>query len=420
MFESRAELLEKLRHGEDGFLELKEVRFAGGGIRGPSQGDLADEIAAFANSCGGVLVLGVQDKSHEVVGIPIERLDDVEALVRQACEESINPPIAPGIERLELPDTAGAEQPVMRIDVPRGLCIHQSLGGYFHRVDSSKCPIPPHHLARLVQQRSQARLIRFDETPVPQVTLADLDEDAWRRFATLHSSDAPEHWLPKLAMAGRDESGALRPTVAGVLLACKTPERFLPGAFIQAVAYRGTEISPQTKDAYQRDAQDLVGTLDRQIFAACGFVARNMRVAARKNASGGREDIPQFDLLAVFEAMTNAVAHRDYSMAGSKVRLRLFDDRLELYTPGSLPNTMTPESLPHRQASRNEAITSLLARCPVEGDEFRRHRTHIMDKRGEGVPIILSRSEALSGKLPKYQLRDDSDLQLTIYAAFEG
>ncbi|WP_293715278.1 ATP-binding protein, partial [Thiolapillus sp.] len=114
---------------------------------------------------------------------------------------------------------------------------------------------------------------------------------------------------------------------------------------------------------------------------------------------------------------TNAVAHRDYSMAGAKVRLRLFDDRLELYTPGMLPNTMTPESLPYRQAARNEAITSLLARCPIERDEFSAHRSHIMDKRGEGVPIILSRSEQLSGRAPEYRLIDDSELLLTIYAA---
>jgi len=125
----------------------------------------------------------------------------------------------------------------------------------------------------------------------------------------------------------------------------------------------------------------------------------------------------QFDMLAVFEAVTNAVAHRDYSMGGSKVRLRLFDDRLELYTPGQLPNTMTPESLPYRQSSRNEVVTSLLARCPVEGDELGTHRSHIMDKRGEGVPIILSRSEQLSRRMPEYRLLDESELLLTIYAA---
>ena len=136
-----------------------------------------------------------------------------------------------------------------------------------------------------------------------------------------------------------------------------------------------------------------------------------------KDSDGGREDVPQFDMLAVFEAITNAVAHRDYSMPGSKVRLRLFDDRLELYTPGMLVNTMTPESLPYRQAARNETITSLLARCPVESEDFKSHRTRIMDKRGEGVPIILSRSEALSEKAPEYRLIDESELLLIIHAA---
>lgn len=193
-------------------------------------------------------------------------------------------------------------------------------------------------------------------------------------------------------------------------------QRFLPDAFIQAVAYRGTDVLSAGESLYQRDAQDITGPLDRQIFNACAFVRKNMRVAAYKRAEGGREDRPQFDMLAVFEAVTNAVAHRDYSMTGAKVRLRVFDDRLELYSPGMLPNTMTPESLPFRQAARNEALTSLLARCPIDDDTVAAHRQHIMDKRGEGVSIILEASERLSGKRPEYRLSDDSELMLTIYA----
>ena len=417
MFAMRSELLEKIRLGEDSFLELKEVRFAGGRIREPEQDDLADELAAFANSRGGVLLLGVHDKTREVLGIPVDRLDAAEALIGQACEDSMKPPGTPVIERINLPDSAGVEQPVMRVEIPPSLFVHQSPGGYFHRVGSSKRPIRPDHLARLFQQRSQARLIRFDETPVPRATLSHLDEALWRRFATARSTDTPERLLSKLAMASQDDSGTWQPTVVGVLLACREPQQFLSSAFIQAVAHQGRAISPQTDSAYQRDARDITGPLEQQIFEACDFVRKNMQVAARKDSVGGREDIPQFDMLAVFEAVTNSVAHRDYSMAGSKVRLRLFDDRLELYTPGLLVNTMTPESLPYRQAARNEAITSLLARCPVQRDDFKGHRTHIMDKRGEGVPIILSRSEMLSGRAPQYRLIDDSELLLTIHAA---
>lgn len=322
MLASRGELLETIRLGEDSFLELKEVRFAGGKIRGPEQNDLADELAAFANSRGGVLLLGVHDRSREILGIPVDRLDVVEALVRQACEDSIRPPLAPVVERMNLPDSAGVDQPVLRVEVSPSLFVHQSPGGYFHRVGSSKRPIPPDQLARLFQQRSQSRLIRFDETPVAQATIDTLEEALWRRFAPKTTQEPAEHLLAKLAMAAQEDVGIWRPTLAGLLLASREPHRHLPGAFIQAVAYAGNAVTPATANAYQRDALDLTGPLDQQIFGACDFVRKNMRVAARKKAQGGREDLPQFDMLSVFEAVTNAVAHRDYSLAGSKVRLR--------------------------------------------------------------------------------------------------
>lgn len=417
MLATRRELLEKIRLGEDSFLELKEVKLAAGKVSGPSQDSLANELAAFANSAGGVLLLGVEDSSREVLGIPLEYLDAVEQRLREACEQSVKPPLAPIIERMTLPDAHGAEQPVLRVTLERSLFVHQSPGGYLHRVGSSKRAMAPDQLARLFQQRSQSRLIRFDETPVPQATLADMDESLWRRFVPAPSTDSREILLNKLAMAAQDELHQWRPTVAGLLMASKDPQRLLPGAFIQAVAYAGSDVVPVGETTYQRDAQDITGTLDQQIRNACAFVRKNMRVGARKRLGGGREDIPQFDMLAVFEAVTNAVAHRDYSIGGTKVRLRLFDDRLELYSPGMLPNTMTPESLPYRQSARNEVLTSLLARCPVEDQTLAKHSSHIMEKRGEGVPIILARSEQLSGKRPVYRLNDGSELVLTIYAA---
>lgn len=414
MLTSRSELLEKIRLGEDSFLELKEVRFAGGKVRGPTQDALADELAAFANTVGGELVLGVEDSSREVVGVPVDRLDDVERLVRDACEQSVRPPLAPIVERLSLPDLTGNELPVLRVALHRSLFVHQSPGGYLHRVGSSKRPMPPDHLVRLFQQRSQSRLIRFDETPVPSALLSDLDDGLWRRFAP-EIDDGAEVLLRKLAMAAEDD-GVWRPTVAGLLLGSHAPHAFLPGAFIQAVAYQGITVVPEGESAYQRDARDIAGPLDRQILDACSFVEKNMRVSAFKHDSGGREDLPQFSMRAVFEAITNAVAHRDYSMAGSKVRLRLFDDRLEIYSPGMLPNTMTTDSLAFRQAARNEAVTSLLARCPIQSSALTSNRQHIMDKRGEGVPVIFTETERLSKLRPTYRELDQSEILLTIPA----
>jgi ATP-dependent DNA helicase RecG len=418
MYDTPEQLLEKIRLGEDSFLELKTVAFAGDKVKGPKRADLADELAAFANAGGGVVTLGVDDETRDVLGIPEDRLDQVERLVADVVRDAIKPPLYPIVERMLLPSSEGALQAVIRVDVPRSLFVHQSPGGYLYRVGSSKRVMEPEYLARLFQQRSQARIIRFDEQVIPGATISDLDEGLVGRFRGPSGRDETPVLLQKLGMAREDGQGAVRPTVAGVLLGAADPERHLPHAMIQAVAYRGSEVAEQMDDsAYQLDAKDIGGPIDRQVAEACRFVVRNQKVSASKGV--GRSDLPQYDLTAVFEALVNAVAHRDYSMPGTRVRLRLFANRLELFSPGALPNTMTVDSLPYRQANRNEAVTSLLARCSVPTDisGLESRRTAMMDRRGEGVSIILDRSEALSGRRPRYLMHDACELQLTIYAA---
>lgn len=417
MYNRISELLDKIRLGEDSFLELKEIRFAGNKISGPGRDELADELAAFANGHGGVCVLGVNDKTREIVGIPLERLDTVESFVRQLCIDSIKPPIIPIIERLHILSPTGEKLPFIKIDIQRSLFVHLSPGGYFHRIGSSKRQISPDFLARLFQQRSQARLIRFDEQIVPQANLNNLEKNLWQQFVTQRTINSDENLLIKLGMAHQDEDGVVRPTVTGILMGTQDPRQWLPNAFIQAVFYRGIDIHPDNNPIYQIDAQDITGPLDKQIMTTCAFVRRNMRIGAIKKE--GRIDIPQYDMPAVFEAVVNAVAHRDYSIYGSKIRLRMFDNRLELFSPGTIPNTMTVDSLPYRQSARNEAITSLLARCPIPDQDnmLINHRKFMMDKRGEGVPIILQRSLELSGHTPEYRLLDDAELLLTIYSA---
>jgi predicted HTH transcriptional regulator len=420
MFESATELIEKIRNGEDGLLELKEVRFAGGGSRvsSPARDAIAMELAAFANSHGGVCVFGVEDTTREIQSMTPAQLDGIESFIREICFDAIKPPLAVRIEKVSLPRTDGNMGAVVRVDIPRSLFVHEANGGYHHRIGSSKRPMAPDYLARLFQQRSQSRIIRFDEQAVPGAELSDLDESLWERFRTPRTKDEDRDFLTKLAMVRVDEDGKLRPTVCGVLMASKDPCKWLPNAYIQAVAYSGTSAVPLVESStYQLDAKDIKGPLDQQVVEACRFVVRNMSVAATKQA--GRQDHPEYDITAVFEALVNAVAHRDYAIHGSKIRLRLFQDRLELYSPGAIPNTMTVGSMPYRQAARNEALTSLLAKCPVpEGIEWlKTDRTSMMDRRGEGVSIILERSERLSGRKSVYSLMDDAELLLVMPAA---
>lgn len=176
-------------------------------------------------------------------------------------------------------------------------------------------------------QRSQTGVIHFDEELLPHAGLGVLQARLWRRFAPA-SREQKTTLLHKLGMARPDAQGEWHPTVAGVLMASPHPERHLSSAWIQAVAYRGDTAVPDANGLYQLDAADLTGPLDRQVADACRFVARNMKVRASKRI--GRVDLPQYDMTAVFEALVNAVAHRDYALHGAHIRLRLFADRLEL------------------------------------------------------------------------------------------
>jgi ATP-dependent DNA helicase RecG len=414
--ETREEILERIRLGEDSSFEMKSVQFAGERVSGLRRDGLADELAGFANGSGGVCILGVDDVTREITEIPLDKLDAAEGYVREIANDSIEPPLLVHIERLILPGVGGQDQAVLKLSIEPSLFVHQSPGGYFHRIGSSKRKMSPEYLARLFQQRSQSRIIRFDEQIVADTSVGDLEQARWQRLTTDRTLDDEVTFLQKLGMARADAAGEVRPTVAGVLMASADPRRWLPNAFIQAVAYQGDAITPDANRPYQLDALDCIGPLDQQVVDGCRFVFRNMKTAAFKHL--GRRDVPQYDMEAVFEALVNAVAHRDYSIHGSKIRLRVFSDRLEIYSPGALANTMGIEGLEYRQAARNETITSLLAKCPIRDlDWLKTSRSTMMDRRGEGVRIILEHSERLSGRRPEYRLVDDSELILTIWAA---
>ena len=399
------DLAGRIRLGEDSALELKSLVLEGGSVRSPARCEFADELAAMANGRGGTVVLGVDDRTREVQGIPLGDLDVVEGWVREICNDSVKPPLDADIRKLDLDGAAGERVPIVRVDLARSLFVHRSPGGYFRRIGGSRRELTPEALARLFQECSQSRIIRFDESIVPRTAPSDLHYSLARRFSR---EDPSVDTLRKLRIVAGDDDGAERLTLSGVLLCTPEPQRWLPHASIQAVSYAGE----RTDIDYQTDARDIGGPLDGQVAEALHFVRRNMLVRAEKGLA--RSERPQFSERAVFEALVNAVAHRDYSVAGARIRLHLFGDRLELYVPGALANTLAPDSLHLRQSSRNELIVSLLARCPAPANLG---RTHMMDRRGDGVPIIRAECERLSGRLPEYSLLDDSELRLVIRAA---
>lgn len=401
------ELIYQIRLGEDSAYEFKSLTVKGKKVETPHKDGIADELAAFANARGGILVLGVADKTREVEGIPQTDLDTVDQWLSNIAAQLIDPPLPIETRLVEIPNRQGEMKPVVWVRIAKSVFVHRSPNGYYHRIGSSKREMSPELLARMFQQRSMVRLIRFDEQLVPQ---ADKEAIAPELKARFLRGDLPEQTqLKKLYLIGDDESGTTRLTVSGVLLLTPRPADFLSSAYVQCVAYSGTERNAE----YQIDAQDCDGPVDEQIRHAFNFVKRNMRTEAVKRP--GRIDIPQYDLAAVFEAIVNAVAHRDYAIHGARIRLHLFADRLELSTPGGLPNSLTIDSMEANSITRNETLVNLLSRY-YPADPVSK-RQNLIERRGEGVPTILAASERLSLRRPLYEQLDHTELKLTIYAA---
>ena len=406
---TNTDLLRHIRLGDLDSLELDRPLFSGDCVVNPTGTEVADKLAAFANGRGGTLALGVDGKTRAILGIPLARLDAAQGWVMEICNESIEPPLDADIRKIELPDEDGELVPLIRVDVPRSLFVHESPGGYFRRIGNWQRHLSVDGLAHLFQERSpgHSRSIRFDESVVARTSPEHLDDEMTRRFLrddVAATADA----LRKLRIVAADPDGSVRLTVAGALLCTPRPQQWLLHAQIRAVSYAGERHDVN----YQNDARDLDGPLDVQISEALHFVRRNMLVRATNMTA--RVETPQFSEHAVFEALVNAVAHRDYSTAGARIRLHLFGNRLELTVPGGLVNTLTPDSLHLRQASRNELIVSLLAHCPAPAGVG---HTCFMDRRGNGVPIIVRESRELSGRPAEYTLIGDCELRLVIWAA---
>ena len=399
-----ADIARRLPLGEDSRWEFERIAFRGDRPVEPRARELADELAAFANTNGGVMLCGVTD-AGEVQGLTRAQLDGLERMLVEISTDTIKPAIEIATYRLEIDGKA-----LLAVEVESGYALHDSPGGSYRRVGSSKRAMTSDERLRLSQRRAQTRFLWFDKQPVSNTVFHTLDESIWKPLLSAEGRADPETALEKLALLTVDESGVTRATVAGVLLCSAAPHEWLPNACITATLYTGAD-----RASGQLDARTIVGPLPRQVADAMAFAVRNMRVGAYKDPA--RTDLPQYSVEALFEALVNAVAHRDYSIRGSRVRLSMFADRLEINSPGDLPNNLTIDAMAARQSTRNEAIASVLGRVPVGDIPGSGQRRYFMERRGDGVPVIFRETRALCGRSPSYRLLDDSDLFLCIPAA---
>ena len=397
--------MSRLQTGEDGYWQFKRIEFRGDRPSSPKPDDWAAEIAAFANSDGGTVICGIAENGTPH-GMSLEQIVALDSLLVEVCTDSIAPPLRILTQHETLP---GGER-ILLLEVPKGDALHESPNGSYLSVGGSIRRMTDGERLRLAQRRGRARYHRFDRQTVPGTGFGTLDETLWKPILCAQDAWNPGSALEKLSLLAPDEAGVIRATVVGLLFCTQDPKQWLPNASIMATRYRG-----QDRASGQIDAKEIAGPLNRQIAEAVAFAVRNMQVAARKEPA--RVDMPQYSVKALFEALVNAVAHRDYSIRGSRIRLSMFEDRLEIQSPGALPNNLTVDSMEVRQATRNEVLASVLGRMSAGSIPGTEDRLCFMERRGDGVPIIQSETRVLCGRLPEYRVIDGSEVLLVLPAA---
>ena len=376
-------LSDLIRSGESSGVEFKrdDVR--------PER--IAREIAALLNLEGGHILLGVED-SGSVTGLSRNRRQ-AEEWVMEVARTHVRPATIPYWETVEWLEgvTVGvvslpADAPDKPYKAKRGSAwVTQVRAGTTTRDATDEEEV------RLYQQSGR---LQYDRKPVPGSSLADLDR---RRlvnyFRDLRQQDVPEiedeaAWVRLLANTEImiESRGHAMASAAGLLLFGTRPNRYLPQAGVSAAAYAGTEKDYEAREratvrgpavslAFQRTEADGThyprqprsfsesseftegGVIERTL----DFVRRNTCVQAWIDSGGRRQERWEYPLEAVREAIVNAIAHRDYTVVVSDIELSIYADRMEIVSPGRLPNTVTVEKMrAGYRATRNELVKEVL------------------------------------------------------------
>jgi ATP-dependent DNA helicase RecG len=358
---TRTELIEILRNGENSGVEFKRDDI---GHR-----DLAKEVVALANLRGGVILLGVEDNGS-ISGIV---RPDLEEWVMTMCRDKIRPEIIPYFEVIRDVD-AGKDVAVIRLD--QGWSVHAVWHNngriYYIRVGSQAREASPEELERLFQQRGNFRLeVRaISGTGIDQLDLRRL-QDYFGRIRQQKFPDAGDesgwHALLENTEFMVSSGGNRSCTVAGILLFGRQPNRFLPQAGIDCVCYPGTQTDYAATERIgvrgpMVPLTSKAGLVENSLIETCiEFLRRNISDEVTMEGGVRRMTREGFPIEVLREAIVNALVHRDYLLSATNIQFSVFSDRIEIVSPGRLPNGITPpRMLAGCRASRNQLIMDVM------------------------------------------------------------
>lgn len=337
--QNEAEILKQISLGEDSSRQLK-VR-----LNNPTH--IAVEMCAMSNSLGGTIYVGVNDNCT-IEGLSAEEIRKFNSWIAEAASQLIRPAIYPLTQTIQVDGKM-----ILLVEVSEGGSkpYQDNKGAFWVKTGSDKRVASPQELMRLFQQNAQLSL---DEL----VTSADIKDIDLAKFYTFFERTKGtefsslglklEQVLSNMNLA---KEGKL--TLGGLLLFSKNAQDFKPFCIIRSICFSGNDISDDTFI----DRRDCVGTLEEQFRSGMIFLTNNLSRIQDKstfNSSG----VLEIDERALEEALVNALLHRDYSK-NAVIRLLIFKDRVEIISPGSLPNHLTIENILNgNSVMRNSLLAS--------------------------------------------------------------
>ncbi len=345
------ELIDLLSRGEDSRHQFKE-NFT-------NADSLAAEIVSFSNTAGGQIFIGVQNDGT-VLGLSGADIDRLNQLISNSASQNVRPAVNPLTENVPHPNgtvmvvtiAEGVSKPYM----DRNGAIWVKNGSDKRRATSRE------EIQRLFQQ---AGLVHADETPVAGLGVGDIDLTYFENFfQQQYSESLAQHNLPLpqlLTNMNLMNKGFLN--VAGGLLFAKSPQFTLPAFIVKAVAFVGNDI----EDQRYIDSRDITGKLADVFQQTMGFIIANTRAVQGNQGvnSQGQLEIPR---IVWEELVANALIHRDYFISAA-VRVLVFYDRVEIISPGHLPNNLTIENIKAGNSNmRNPILASFASKLlPYRG-----------------------------------------------------
>ncbi|MHB1179381.1 MAG: RNA-binding domain-containing protein [Daejeonella sp.] len=335
--------------------ELKEIIGNGEATRVQFKSDvnnvisIAQEMVAFSNTKGGLILIGVDDKTGEIIGLSFQDIQRINNLLSTAAQDHVKSPIFISTETVNVDNNR-----VIVVSVPEGSDKpHTDKDGvvWVKNGSDKRKVISKEELSRLLQSSGN---LYAEEMLLQHSSLDDFNWDKFKSFyeEKYKENCEKEEILKYLSNLRLGDKGKLN--IAGALLFGKNSQRLTPSFFITAIWFWGNNIT----DTEYRSSENIIGTLDQQFKKGYDFILAKLdKVQSGQSFNSlGKSEIPE---IVITELLVNALIHRDYFINDS-IKIFVFEDRIEIISPGKLPNSLTEEQIKKGvRRSRNNIIASL-------------------------------------------------------------